>query len=198
MRWSKAPLIPLLCLMLSACDAQVEPDACPEKAAAGVSDYFPLAIGQTQTFDYALLEASPTTVRINGVLTWQVVSAGECAYGRQTFTVDETMTGEQRVTSLSGFDSTYQVIQNRTFMFVVDDSLIYPGPYFDRGLPRFQPNSAPDTLEFQSDDARSIYGTRGWRASVRLVRNKGLVSRSFFYHAGVSLDIYEDIILKEE
>ncbi len=141
------------------------------------------------------------TVRTNGILTWHIASASQCADGRQTFTVEETLTGERRETTLLGADSTYQVTQSRTLTFAVDDSLIYPESYFVGGLPRFHPNSAPDTLEFQPEDPRSIFGfdnNHGWQASVRLVRNKGLVSRSYFYHAGVQYDVYEDIVLTEE
>ena len=108
MKGSIASLIPLLCLVLAACDTQqVEPDACPVEPAEGESDYFPLEVGQTRTFDYSWLVASPSTVRTRGVITWRVVSAEACAFGRQAFLVEETLTGQRHLTDLSGFDSTY-------------------------------------------------------------------------------------------
>ncbi len=204
MKRSIALLISMLCFALAACDAQhveTDTDACPAQPADGESDYFPLEVGQTRTFDYAFLVFSPHTTRTNGEITWRVVSAEACAYGVQTFLVEETLTALRRETYLSDFDSTYQENRIRHLTFAVDDSLIFPGPYFDEGLPRFHPSTAPNTLLFYADDPHSIYGfdnNHGWRASVQLVRNKGLVSRSFFYHGGVQFDVYEDIVLKEE
>ena len=202
MKRSLALLIPFACLMWAACDTQhVDPDACPAAPATDGSDYFPLAVGQTRTFTYSFLIFSPTTTRTEGEITWHVLSANACAFGEQAFLVEERLTGQRRVTNLYGFDSTYQETRTRKISFAVDDSLVYLGPYFDRGLPRVHPHTASDTLKFDADDPQSIYGfdnNNGWRASVQVVRNKGLISRSFFYHGGVQYDVYEDLVLKDE
>ena len=207
MKGSIAFLILILCLLLAACDSQevdpqeVDPDACPAGAAEGETDYFPLEIGQTKTFDYSFVVSSPSTTRINGTLAWRVIAAEACTFGQQTFVVEESLDAQRRETNLSGFDSTYQEVRFRNVRFVVDDSLVYPGPYLDKGIRRFHPLTAPDTLGFDADNARTIYAGangNGWRASVRVVRNEGLVSRSYFYHGGVQFDVYEDLVVKQE
>ena len=124
MKWLVASIIPLVCLLLSACDAHVESDPCPAQAAVGVSDYFPLEAGLTRSFDYSFQKATTTPWTAKGVLTWHVVSAGECAFGRQIFTVEESLI----------YDSPEREARSRTLTFAVNDSLIYPGPYFFGGL----------------------------------------------------------------
>lgn len=199
--WSSLSIITLLFLLLAACDSQVDraSDRCPATAPPGKSDFFPMDVGQTRTYDYVYDETFPPTRWLTtGVLTWRVVSATECAYGTQTFSVEHTLSGEMRVIDGSSSDTTYSVSKSNTIEIAVHDTVIYPGPYFPDAIPRFYPLTGPDTLFISSGPARLIFGKRSESPSgAYLVRDFGMIRRHVFGHFGVGKDVNEDIYLIE-
>jgi hypothetical protein len=77
-------------------------------------------------------------------------------------------------------------------------------PYWDRAVPRFGGAAAPDTLRYQTSPSTArcvgscVSGSYAGGATLRLVRGRGMVSRSYHGHYSAGGDDYETLTRQEE
>lgn len=173
--------------------------------AAGLSDYFPLAVGMTWSFhkDYTVsMHKEGLYQHTRGAVSWTIRSAapgqGWFRYAVEGAIDDTTISENQRTQRV---DTSYLHRSNGGFVLQesADHRLtILNNPDFENGwtdafgqnvISRYQPTAAPDTVEFHG------YGQdRGNNEKVWLTRGRGLVK--MWWNSRISFTWYDYTLLQ--
>ena len=195
------PGMPLLAFVMSttSCDTNLlgGGESCPIESMPGHDLYFPLEDGDEIEYDYRSSSGPMwNSGSLRGILTWQVEGLGDCSDGTHEFLVRERLEGERRVFDDFMGDTTYAWKKERTLMFSINDTTVFLGPYVEEGLSRFFPTEMPDTIMVTLNKGSTIYSgpESGVRTTIQLARKIGMISRSYWFHAGASYDEFEDLV----
>lgn len=167
-----------------------ETPTCPLPLESHLRNYFPLAVNDTHTFSFVSGNrgggAAIGEERTAGTLTWTVIKESDCQDGEIQYNIREEFEGIHQTLVYAreeeGWRDGDPAQWTKSLTFSLSDSLDM-GAYTIRSVAWAYPTSTPDTIVIiQSTEG---YPPHGPDVTLTLVRDEGLVSRSYSRYLGL-------------